>query len=359
VTLALVLAFAASLLTAVVLVVTQRLHGRFTLDGVAGVQKLHKAPTPRVGGLALAAGWIAGGLALPPESAALWGLIGAAAALAFAAGLAEDLTKRVGVGLRLLATVAAGLLFCLATGLHVARADIPGLDWALGHAPFAVLFTAVAIGGVANAVNIIDGVNGLASGTAIIILSGFAILAREAGDPAMLQLCLVAIAALLGFFLLNFPAGRIFLGDAGAYAAGFVLAVVAVVLPLRNPELSPLVALLALAYPVTETLVSIQRRVAREGTHPGRPDRLHLHSLVYRSRARRLAQRLGHPQLRNALTSVILWSLSLLSVVLMVLARDNSALILLSLALVGMAYILMYRRVALLPRRFPLPVLQT
>lgn len=357
--LALVIAFATSLCTALLLVLTQRLHGHLTLDSHDGVQKLHAAPTPRVGGVALAAGALAGGLMLDGEAARLWALIGGAALLAFAAGLIEDLTKRVGALMRLLATIAAGLIFCLVTSYHVERADIPGLDLALGFAPFAVLFTAVAIGGVANAVNIIDGVNGLASGTAIIILTGFALIAREAGDPALMQVCLLAIAALLGFFFLNFPAGRIFLGDAGAYATGFVLAAVAVVLPLRNPELSPLVGLLALAYPVTETLISIQRRIAREGTHPGQPDRLHLHSLVYRSRARRLARRLGQPQLRNALTSVILWSLSLLSVGLMVLARDSSALILLSLALVGVVYILMYRRVALLPRLFLPPLPQT
>ncbi len=109
------------------------------------------------------------------------------------------------------------------------------------------MFTAFAIGGIANAFSLIDGMNGLASGTAIMILIGFALISWQQGDTAMMGVCLAAIA---------------------------------VMLPARNPELSPLMPLLALACPVIETLVSIHRRLVREGGHPGRPDRLHLPSLV-------------------------------------------------------------------------------
>ncbi|MFC2970585.1 MraY family glycosyltransferase, partial [Acidimangrovimonas pyrenivorans] len=292
----------------------QGLHGHLSHDDRDGVQKLHRAPVPRVGGLALLAGQLLGGLALPAGMRELWWAVCLSVLPAFAAGLAEDITKRVGVRWRLAATILAGLLFSILTGYSIARVGLPGADALLALKWFAIPFTAFAIGGIANALNIIDGVNGLASGSAIIVLSGFALVAAQSGDGEMLALCLVSIGALAGFFVLNFPLGKLFLGDAGAYSTGFVLAVIAVMLPLRNPQLSPLIGLLALAYPVIETMVSIHRRTVRKGTNPGQPDRLHLHSLVYRHRARSLARALGLPHLRNAMTSVLLWLLPLLSV---------------------------------------------
>ena len=342
------LAMLASLMTAAILVSTQRLHGHLTHDSQSGVQKLHSAPPRRIGGVAVLTGVTVGALALPPMAQWFAWLVLLAGVPAFAAGLVEDVTKRVGARWRLMATILSGLAFAWYTDYRISDVDIPGANWVLSFWLPSLVFTAFAIGGIANAINIIDGVNGLASGTSIIVLSGFAMIAAMTGDAEILALSLMMIAGLAGFFLLNFPSGRIFLGDAGAYCTGFVLAVVAVALPARNAELSPLIGLLALAYPVIETMISIHRRVVREGTHPGQPDRLHLHSLIYRSRAKRLAEMIGRPQMRNALTSVMLWSLSLLSCALMLPSRENSGLVLLSLTDVAMVYIALYRRVALL-----------
>jgi len=341
-------ALSASLCTALILVLTQRLHGHLTLDNQPGVQKLHTAPTPRVGGLALLVGALAGGLALSAEVQWFWWLICLSALPAFASGLLEDVTKRVGVKTRLLATVFAGMIFCTLTGYRITSVDIIGIDNLLSFWLPSFVFTAFAIGGIANAVNIIDGVNGLAAGTSIIILTGFAVVAGQVGDTIILTACLVGIGALSGFFLLNFPVGRLFLGDAGAYTAGFLLAVIAVALPQRNAELSPLIGLLALSYPVTETAVSVLRRIARKGAHPGAPDRLHLHSLIYRCRARRTARALKAPQLRNAITGLLVMGIPLLSVVLMVLVSHSSALIWVSIAFVGVVYLRFYRKAALL-----------
>jgi hypothetical protein len=124
--------------------------------------------------------------------------------------------------------------------------------------------------------------------------------------------------------------------------------VVAVALPQRNPELSPLIGLLALSYPVIETMISVQRRMSRAGAHPGQPDRLHLHSLVYRDRARKMAERLGAPQLRNALTGLMLMVLPVLSSGLMIVFKDDSALVCAGFILVMLVYVILYRKVALL-----------
>lgn len=350
-------AFLIGALTAFVLVWTRPLHGVFSLDSQKGVQKLHKMPVPRIGGVAVVAGFGAGGLALAAPEQVLWGQVFLAMLPAFVAGLAEDLTKRVSVRSRLIATCLAGLLFSLMTGYRISAVDIPGIDALLGLWLPSLLFTAFAIGGIANAVNIIDGVNGLAAGGAILIFLGFALIAFSVGDLPVLMLCLIASAALAGFLLLNFPMAYLFLGDAGAYSTGFLLAVVAVMLPQRNAELSPLLGLLALSYPVIETLVSVHRRILRAGSHPGQPDRLHLHSLVYRNMSRRLAAVLRLPQLRNPLTGMILWVFPLSSAVLTVLFRESSLLIALGLVLILALYLRLYRRVALLEGRrglFPL-----
>lgn len=342
------MALGASLLTALAILSTQNIHGHLTLDGHVGVQKLHKLPTPRIGGVALVAGALVGGFSLPSDAQELWWPICLASLPALIFGLAEDLTKRVSVKARLLATVCAGLLFSVMTGYRITEVDIPGLDLLFSFWLPSILFTAFAIGGVANAINIIDGVNGLASGTSIIILTGFAIVAAQAGDTGMLGACLVAIGALCGFFLLNFPMGRLFLGDAGAYSTGFVLAAIAVALPQRNAELSPLIGLLALSYPVTETLVSIHRRLRRAGTQPGQADRLHLHSLVYRSRALRLAHLLRVPHWRNALTGLLMMGFPLVSAAGVIAFQSSSIGIVVCFVVLFCVYLVLYRRVALL-----------
>jgi len=349
-------AFVASALVAITLVRTQRAHGHLSHDSDAGVQKVHAKPTPRVGGVAIATGLILGGLLMPKTDEALWWGLCLSALPAFAAGLWEDLTKNARARWRLAATVFAGLLFSAVTGYRIASLDFSVADLLLSSLWISIPFTAFAIGGIANAINLIDGVNGLASGSSIIILIGYAIVAVGVGDTEIVTFCLLNLGALGGFFVLNFPFGRIFLGDAGAYLTGFVLAAIAVMLPMRNPELSPLLGLLALSYPVIETMVSIHRRTVRKGTHPGKADRLHLHSLVYRDLARRLARFLRVPGLRNAMTSILLWNMAALSTALTVLFSHDTALILLGLGIMFAVYLVLYRRVALLvpaPERAP------
>ncbi|KDB05253.1 hypothetical protein U879_02410, partial [Defluviimonas sp. 20V17] len=121
---------------------------------------------------------------------------------------------------------------------------------------------------------------------------------------------------------LNFPSGRIFLGDAGAYSIGFLLAALAVALPARNPEISPIIGLLVLIYPVSETVFSILRRMGRGNGAVGRPDRQHLHSIVFRA----LNGVIENKTHRNSTSAAVLWLLPLISSVMaVVVARDSTA----------------------------------
>jgi UDP-N-acetylmuramyl pentapeptide phosphotransferase/UDP-N-acetylglucosamine-1-phosphate transferase len=340
--------FLASLAVAGVLVATQHLHGRLSHDSSRGVQKLHTTPTPRIGGLALVCGAAVGWAVLDGAAAALWAALCFCLVPAFVSGLLEDLTKRGGVALRLSATLASGALVALFVGAHAADvhvdvpvpadlpADVAGLLSLVGVALF--------VGGAANAFNIVDGVNGLASGTGIAACVAFATIAARVDDAPLLAASLVLAAALAGFFVLNFPRGFLFLGDAGAYVTGGALAALAVALPARHADLTPLVGLLALAYPLTEMGMSILRRLGRPGASPARADRLHLHSLLHRSLALQLARALGAPQGRNALTSVMIGVLPLVSTAWAALACRETGACAVGVSFVVVAYVLLYRR---------------
>ncbi|MFC0253182.1 MraY family glycosyltransferase [Massilia consociata] len=343
------LGFAVSLACSLLLVLTTRWHGRYSLDATHGVQKFHITPTPRVGGAAIMLGlWLALGV-LPEALQELLLPVLVAAMPAFVFGLAEDLTRNVSVRARLLATMASGVCCWALTGVSLLHSGIAPLDTLLAWLPFSVLFTAFAVGGVANAVNIIDGFNGLASGTVLIGLVALGLIAQGAGDVALAQLCFVVCAVTAGFFVVNFPFGKLFLGDGGAYLLGFLLAWLSVMLVYRNPGVSPWAPLLACGYPVFETVFSILRRIWCR-RHPGLPDSRHLHSLIKTAIAARYFRALPAP-LRNASVSPVSWALAIVPAVSAVRFADNPFLLIQAVSISFALYVLVYALVALLGRR--------
>ena len=342
--------FAAALAAAIAIVATKRWHGRLSFDTAEGPQKFHRAPTPRIGGLAVLAGFCAATLAAPAPVRELLVWLGLSALCAFAAGLREDLTKRTSTSLRLLATVAAALLFHLLTGYTVPRLEVPILDELMAIDVVAIAFTVFAIAGLSNAVNMIDGFNGLAAGAAILMLAAFAVVAHSVGDRQLLAVALVLIAVLTAFLLVNFPSGLMFLGDGGAYFVGLLLAYVAVMLPARNPQVSVWLSVVVLAYPLIEVFFSMFRKAVRRGHRPSRPDGVHLHMLVYRSFARRVASRLGDDRLANPAASVLLWLAPATGLAAVLLVPATREWMLAVLAIQVALYFAVYRRVTLRQR---------
>jgi UDP-N-acetylmuramyl pentapeptide phosphotransferase/UDP-N-acetylglucosamine-1-phosphate transferase len=264
----------------------EALHSRWSHDPAhAGPQKFHSAPTPRIGGLGVMAGLFVTGAALlafeQSASSEQLGYLLIASLPAFLGGITEDVTKNVGVLTRLLLTMLAAAFGVWLLGAVIPRLDIPGFDTLLMWAPFAIAFTMFAVGGVANAINIIDGYNGLAAGHAVIVLTAMAWVSALVGDDFLFTSALAMIGALLGFLAWNYPKGKIFLGDGGAYLLGFWLAEISVLLVVRHPEVSPWFPMLLLVYPIFETLFSMYRRKVVQGQSPGHPDRQHLHQVIY------------------------------------------------------------------------------
>lgn len=310
----------------------EHLHAHLSHDHIdAGPQKFHAVPTPRIGGIGLMAGLLAaGGVIMVTEKLPHeieFGLLLLASLPAFLGGLMEDITKKVGVLERLLLTMLAGSAAAWLLGAVLVRLDVPGIDQALTLLFFAVPFTSFAVGGIANAINIIDGFNGLVGGYAIIVLIALAIVAGQVGDSFVFTVAIASTGAILGFLKWNWPGGKIFLGDGGAYLVGYLLAELSILLVARNPGVSPWFPLVLLIYPVFETFFSIYRKLILRRQSPGKPDGLHFHMLIYRravpretgyrrnmgklERNNRVAKYLWIPTAIVAVAGVILWQSTL------------------------------------------------
>jgi len=294
-----------SFVVSVLLVVSKKWHGKHSLDTTDGVQKFHVQPTPRIGGVALFLGLIAAWWLASGSTAQLLGQMLLASLPAFAAGLTEDLTKKIGVRDRLIATMLSAVAAWWFTGYSLTRVDVLGVDVLMAYWPISVAFTTFAVAGVANATNIIDGFNGLASGTVMICFTALGLIAWQVDDLQIVQLCVIMTVVTIGFFIVNFPFGKIFMGDGGAYLLGFMLAWVAVMLPMRNPDVSVWASLVVCGYPVIETVFSMGRRYWNK-THAGQPDSAHLHSLVKVNVINPFFQHLPQP-VRNSLVAPLCW----------------------------------------------------
>ncbi len=342
----LILAFIISFFSSILVIRLSYKYRKLLSEGLhEGPQRLHQMPAPRLGGIGLflAIGACAGlsflkGDAFRKEYVLLY----SAVLPAFLAGLGEDLTGRLKVKWRL---GLIGISACLAIfflSAKITRLDLPGIDLALSISLISFFFTVFAVTGVTNSINIIDGFNGLASMVSIIILLSLSFVSYKLSDYFLTTFALSLVGALTGFFLLNYPAGFIFLGDSGAYLTGFYIAEISVLLVNKHPEVSPWFPFLVCIYPIFETLFSIYRRKFIKGTSPGLPDALHLHSIIFKIITKWLLGPLADKTLRNALTSPFLWALTMLSVIPALLFWDHTSALLFISFLFGLFYVYFY-----------------
>lgn len=347
----LILSFIVSLITTFFVIRFEHVHSRFSADhDLSGVQKFHAVPVPRIGGVGLM-------LALATCVPLLWGK-GApelqgygymllASLPAFFGGFAEDITKRVGALQRLLMTMLAAGVGVFLLDAKLDHLGVPWLDDALAIAPVAILFTMIAVGGIANAINIVDGYNGLAGVMSVLIFLSLAYVSFLVRDMLLWTVSIASVGALLGFLLWNFPRGLIFLGDGGAYLIGFLIGEISVLLVMRNPTVSPWFPFLLVIYPIFETLFSIYRKKFIRGMSPGVPDGVHLHMLVYKRLVRwAVGSKLPHHRIqRNAMTAPYLWVLCSLGVFPAVLFWNNTPVLLGFVALFVLSYTWLYRNI--------------
>ncbi|SNS23886.1 UDP-N-acetylmuramyl pentapeptide phosphotransferase/UDP-N-acetylglucosamine-1-phosphate transferase [Noviherbaspirillum humi] len=327
-----------------------RRHKTAMDSDLSGVQKVHTRPVPRIGGLAIFLSVVVSGAIvaarLPQFAPIVWGLL-LCSAFAFGGGIVEDFTRRVSPKWRLLLAMVAALLGFFLVDARIVHIDLVSFDWKIDFIWLALPLTVLAVACIVNAINLIDGFNGLASVVTIFMLLSLAYVALQVNDSFVLTMSLIVAGGAAGFLVWNYPAGMIFLGDGGAYFLGFMLAELAVMLVARNPQVSAWYAALLLIYPGFETVFSVYRRVFLRGRSPGLPDGIHLHSLIFR----RLVQwAIGGRDARaltkrNSLTSPYLWLLSLLAVIPATLFWRQAPLLILFCVLFVVVYVWLYGRI--------------
>jgi UDP-GlcNAc:undecaprenyl-phosphate GlcNAc-1-phosphate transferase len=247
-------------------------------------RKIHRTPIARIGGVAIFAATM---LALIPSLfldngightfRGIWIKVVcmlAASSLMFAVGLLDDL-KGLRVRTRLIAQTMAGLIVCFA-GIHIDQLvirDYIVLDLGILSIPFTLCW----IIGVTNAVNLIDGLDGLAGGICAIACGAMACLSVIQGNLILATLMLAMFGGLTGFLLFNFHPAKIFMGDCGSLFLGFTIATASVLTTAKSEALVGFgLPVLVLGIPIFDTLLSIVRRfLARRGIMS--PDRGHFH----------------------------------------------------------------------------------
>src|SRR5215813_5162942 len=238
------------------------------VDQAKTSRKIHEAPVPRLGGIAIVGGFFAPLVALSLVDSSVGrtfysntdlvsGLFCCGISTAFL-GLYDDFR---GSGAKLKFAIqfgAAGALYSL--GFRIEQIANPvGVPLVLGV--LSIPFTVLWIVGIINAMNLIDGLDGLAGGVAFIAVATNFVLALARGE---VLLCLVMAAlggAVLGFLVFNFNPASIFMGDAGSMFLGFVLATVSIKTSAKSGTVvAMLVPILALGLPIMDTLLAVIRR---------------------------------------------------------------------------------------------------
>ena len=235
-------------------------------------RRMHKKPTPRIGGLAIFAGFVVATFVFCEPSAELYAIwIGGAILVIL--GIIDDIF-RLNAWIKLLIQLCvAGIAVCF--GMLIDHITLFGL--VINFGCFSIPITILWITGLSNAINLIDGLDGLACGvSAITALSVFTVVLIT-GDTTSALLTAILIGACVGFLPYNKNPAKIFMGDTGALFLGYTLSIISVQgLFKLHTVLSFLVPFSIFALPIFDTFVAICRRLIH-GQSPFHPDRGHLH----------------------------------------------------------------------------------
>jgi len=235
-------------------------------------RRMHKKPTPRVGGLAIFAGFVLSSIVFcepTPELVAIYvgGLI------IVAVGVIDDVF-RINAWIKLIAQIGVALV-AVSQGVIVERINLFGNYIHFGA--WAIPITVLWIVGLTNAINLIDGLDGLACGVSAISSISLLLVMLLKGEYAVAMITAIVAGSCLGFLPFNFNPAKIFMGDTGALFLGYTMAVISVsgVFKLHT-VLAFLVPLSIFGFPLFDTAFAFARRILH-GKSPFSPDRGHLH----------------------------------------------------------------------------------
>ncbi|SFE10700.1 UDP-GlcNAc:undecaprenyl-phosphate GlcNAc-1-phosphate transferase [Lentibacillus persicus] len=242
-------------------------------------RKIHKNVTPRLGGLAIFSGVFLGGLYLQPHHSHLPEIIMGAIVIVITGALDDRF------GIKPVVKLTGQLIaasFLISSGLIIERITLP-LIGVVDLGFMSVLITVLWIVGITNAINLIDGLDGLATGVTTIALSSMFIMAIVDYRVLAAYLCVVLIGANLGFLYHNFYPAKIYMGDTGSNFLGYMIAVVSIVGLFKNIALfSFIIPVIVLAIPIFDTLYTVVRRAYNKEPIM-MPDNKHIHYQLIRA----------------------------------------------------------------------------
>ena len=294
----------------------KKFYQKLGLKSYQAIQRIHLDETPRLGGLifilSLASYVLYSNI---NESILFLKLILISLLPIIIIAFKEDIFHNVEPAIRLLSLLFAGWLFRVQfIGPFPILADLPLINKLLLLQGGVSFFYILGIVAIANGMNLIDGVNGLCGAVAFSILFALLFLSYKTNDLVMLSAIFAVIIILLPFIIFNYPYGKIFLGDLGAYGLGFIVSILTILFFGRHPEISPWGAVLILIYPATELGFSILRRAVK-GVSIFHADTGHLHLKIFHF----LKPLPAYKEVANALVTPslsLLWLFPLLSITL-------------------------------------------
>jgi len=237
-------------------------------------RKTHSGAVPRIGGLGIAFSSIIPCLILlrPHDRTMAGFLIGASIVVVF--GALDD-RFNLDYRLKFLGQIIAAITV-ISFGINLQHLPLFGIDAAPGFLAYPM--TLIFLIGITNAFNLLDGLDGLAAGSAMLSLAAISFLASLAGNGyEIILISVVAIGGILGFLRYNTHPAVVFMGDAGSQLIGFSVAVLSILLIEKTENaMSPAIIFLLLGHPILDTTLVMSTRL-REGRSPFSPDRNHIH----------------------------------------------------------------------------------
>ncbi|SEU09396.1 UDP-GlcNAc:undecaprenyl-phosphate GlcNAc-1-phosphate transferase [Salinibacillus kushneri] len=241
-------------------------------------RKVHKRVMPRMGGLAIYVSFLLGVLILSPEGIHIWPVMIGATFIVIL-GLLDDLYQ-LSAGIKFGGHLIAAFTVVL-SGIQIDFITIPfgpRIEFGLWSIPISVLW----IVAITNAINLIDGLDGLASGVSAIALITISGMALSMGSIFVAFLGLLLLGSTLGFLFYNFNPAKIFLGDTGSYFLGYMISVLSILGLFKNLTFfSIIVPIIILGVPLVDTTFAIIRRMVK-GNPLSAPDKSHLHHCLIR-----------------------------------------------------------------------------
>lgn len=237
-------------------------------------RKVHTMPIPRIGGLAIALGVLIPLLIWVPGNNFIYAYM-VSAGILIAFGLVDDL-KGLGYKLKFLGQVIAALFMLFYGGISIVNLGTLLPEGIVLPNWLAVVLTLLVIVGVTNAINLSDGLDGLAGGISLLGFFCIGYLAYLVQDDTVLLLSLAFVGAIFGFLRYNTYPASIFMGDTGSQLLGFSAIVLAIRVTQENISVNPALPLIIMGFPILDTLTVMLERI-KQGRSPFSPDKNHFH----------------------------------------------------------------------------------